>query len=185
MTFSTNPEYMLINKYLQQVQDIYLDNNQFLMFRGQPSCHRSLDAPISRKYGTPEFIKNTQNLVNQAKLKGYDKKEFSRLSDLEILADLQHHGAATCLMDFTKNFLTALYFACQTGKNNNPNDGCVFVMKSSQLQKMEVEDMQKDITEILNQEKLFYWIPSQINKRIIAQQGVFLTWKAHCRRFLL
>ena len=34
------------------------------------------------------------------------------LCDLELLADLQHHGVATCLIDFTQTPLTALWFAC-------------------------------------------------------------------------
>ena len=32
---------------------------------------------------------------------------------MELLAYLQHHGAVTCLLDFTRNALVALWFACE------------------------------------------------------------------------
>ena len=53
------------------------------------------------------------NLVQKGKLWNYDKREGKQLADLELLADLQHHGAATCLLDFTRNALVALWFACE------------------------------------------------------------------------
>ena len=31
---------------------------------------------------------------------------------MELLAELQHYGAATCLIDFTNSALIALWFAC-------------------------------------------------------------------------
>lgn len=43
---------------------------------------------------------------------GYGKLDLqTELSDLEILAEIQHLGGATCLTDFTTNFLIALWFA--------------------------------------------------------------------------
>lgn len=37
-------------------------------------------------------------------------------SDLQLLADLQHYGTGTRLMDVTSNPMTALWFACQSPK---------------------------------------------------------------------
>lgn len=37
------------------------------------------------------------------------------VNDLQLLADLQHYGAPTRLIDFTSNPVTALWFACQNG----------------------------------------------------------------------
>ena len=36
----------------------------------------------------------------------------ARLTTLEILSQLQHNGGETNLIDFTTDFLTALFFAC-------------------------------------------------------------------------
>ena len=59
------------------------------------------------------FIEYHRNLLQTGKLRNYDKREGKQLNDLELLADLQHHGAATCLIDFTRNALVALWFACE------------------------------------------------------------------------
>ena len=51
------------------------------------------------------------------------------LCDLELLADLQHYGAATCLIDFTQSPLTALWFACKD-EDNLGKDGKVIGMRA-------------------------------------------------------
>ena len=49
-------------------------------------------------------------------MRGYDEKNGRKLSHLEMLAELQHYGAATCLMDFSYSAQIALWFACQQSK---------------------------------------------------------------------
>jgi hypothetical protein len=44
----------------------------------------------------------------------YHKEE---LSNLELLLELQHYGAATGLVDFSRDFLVALWFACDSNKD--------------------------------------------------------------------
>ena len=51
-------------------------------------------------------------LLENASLRGFREQKGRSLSDLELLALLQHNGAATCLIDFTANALIALWFAC-------------------------------------------------------------------------
>jgi FRG domain len=68
--------------------------------------------------GSPERLEDevqgyeTQLLYN-ARLAGHGHHEGRQLGDLELLAMLQHHGAATRLLDFTENLLVAAWFACQ------------------------------------------------------------------------
>ena len=59
------------------------------------------------------FREMTKRLLARACAEGHDIENHRKLSDLELLAKLQHHGAATCLIDFTGNPLVALWFACQ------------------------------------------------------------------------
>lgn len=50
-------------------------------------------------------------LLDNARLAGHGHVDGRRLNDLELLTVLQHHGAATRLLDFTENVLVAAWFA--------------------------------------------------------------------------
>ena len=69
-------------------------------------------------------LDSTINLLKSARSSKHFKQEEC---DLNILAILQHYGAATPLLDFTNDLLVALYFACQPfEKNGTESDGKVF-----------------------------------------------------------
>lgn len=58
-----------------------------------------------------------KNLLLQARHRGYAKKDGVHICDVELLAKLQHHGAATRLVDFSKNSLISLWFCVQSSYN--------------------------------------------------------------------
>ena len=116
--------------------------------------------------------------------------------DLGILAQLQHQGAATSLIDFTDNAMTALWFACKKSINsvgNDNNNGKVFILSTDGENKFDEIDSIEQIesskvrvpeeleflkgNNILNNEKLIYWKPAHLNNRITAQQSYFLISK--------
>ncbi len=69
-------------------------------------------------------LNSTVDLLKSAKSNQHFKQDEC---DLKILEVLQHYGAATPLLDFTKDPLVALYFACQPSeKNGVESDGKVF-----------------------------------------------------------
>lgn len=147
------------------------------------------NAPAYRE----EFIKYHKRLIETIKRKRWhsasDKDE---LSDLEILAKLQHGGAATCLLDFTTRFDTALWFACQHAgeKEEDTNeDGVVFVVGISHYSPMpraiSAEDIEekKSIREILTSPlsenenspaRFFHWDPEVLMGRMLSQNSQFL-----------
>ena len=63
-------------------------------------------------------------LLTPARQRGFHIDAGVQLSDLQLLAKLQHFGAATGLLDFTLSPLVALWFACQEAGM----DGTVFVL---------------------------------------------------------
>lgn len=67
-----------------------------------------------KKYHYAQYIAYIKGLISSAKAK-FPRNYGSRLTDLDILADLQHNGAATCLVDFSKNILISIWHACQGG----------------------------------------------------------------------
>ena len=183
--------------------------NSALAFRGQEnenwplasSAERRLHASSADedKVTTRLFIEYHQNLLARCKLKNYHQREGKPLDELELLADLQHHGAATCLIDFTRNALIALWFACE----KSDADGKVFIVNTAdgtaflEITPADIEN--RSISDILefktrkpgkdqaeepstrepsapfrNKPNLWYWTPAHLNERIPVQHSLFL-----------
>ena len=77
----------------------------------------------------------------------------SETDEFEILAELQHYGGMTNLIDFTHDCLIALFFACEA---NHTEDGRIVLLDTS-------GDMSEHITS-----------PRNPSNRVIAQKSVFV-----------
>ena len=94
-------------------------NDEKYLFRGVPNDCYKIEASACRRLPKVErenpdrLLRINKRLIEEAKAQGHDQKNGQRLYDLELLAELQHFGAATCLIDFSRNALVALWFACQ------------------------------------------------------------------------
>ena len=137
-----------------------------LIFRGQSDENSTLDSSADRrltKEAQPlsliEYL--TKILIEPAKSEGYAHRENRELNDLELLAKLQHNGAATCLIDFTANFHIALWFACA----GDTTDGKVFVVNRGDTQNFKEvtpERAKKGIAELLQAQPPLQQSPSKI-----------------------
>ena len=152
-------------------------------FRGVPNEAYGIQASAYRRPEEEErsfekFLYINRDLIREAKLRGYHQKDGRELKTLEILADLQHFGAATCLIDFTHSAQIALFFACQP-TSKEPANGKVFAVRNQPPKFKEItpELLEEDIDAFLKDEEesqLYYWQPRHQNHRIIAQQSIFL-----------
>ena len=112
-----------------------------------------------------------KNLLAEARHKGFGLLDGRELSDLELLTQLQHFGAATCLLDFTENALVALYFSC---RSNDCKDGEIFCVPHRNIS---TAPKNIEISELLQNRKLYQWRPimqGAVERRIICQAGLFL-----------
>ena len=158
-------------------------DGQLLLYRGlansdwevESSAHRRIKEPQGASPPPIVFQNYIVQLLESAGLQGFRERQDRRLSDLELMAELQHYGAATCLIDFTTNALIALWFACE---EKSDQAGKVVAMETSDPEKFSeigYEDLKaKTIKEFLNTGKLWKWSPSSLNNRIVAQQSVFV-----------
>ena len=167
------------------------------VFRGVPNEAYGIQASAYRRpekndRSFEKFLYINKDLIREARLRGYDQKDGRELKALEILADLQHFRAATCLIDFTYNAQVALFFACQPSpkqphdcqkseESKGPPNGKVFVVRKqpprSRFREITPELLEKDIDHFLKdgeESQLYHWQPRQQNHRIIAQQSIFL-----------
>ena len=99
-------------------------------------------------------------------------------SDLQLLAQLQHHGAATGLIDFTLDPLVALWFACDPEQEA---DGAVYVLSSSNVE--EIDDVEMLRSGWLNyfyratmlESTPFVWrVSEELHGRPATQQSAFV-----------
>ena len=150
------------------------------VFRGVPKAEYGIQAsayrrPDEKDRSFEKFLHINKDLIREAKLRGYHQKDGRELKALEILADLQHFGAATYLIDFSHSAQVALFFACQRSKELN---GKVFSVRNQppRFKEIILEMLEKDIDDFLEdgEESQYHWQPRQQNHRIIAQQSIFL-----------
>lgn len=142
------------------------------------------DAYIRSHYvnALEEMIYKAQNM--------FPTKYTAEMSDLDILADLQHNGGSTCLVDFSKNILTSIWFSCNTDREYNGYLYCYNVMedmiKNDALTNIRPEDEKMKIAELLAQTyketnvcsdvetRFCLWEPSKKNNRLFRQDSVFI-----------
>ena len=98
------------------------------LFRGEPECYDRVSSSLYRRFykeaNNPGFdIEVVQGeIINEAKR--YTKET----NDLEILTALQHYGGKTNLIDFTTDYLIALFFSCD---GSPERDGKVILLRES------------------------------------------------------
>ena len=133
----------------------------------------SLDFP--NKYVT--YHRNV--LIEPARTRGFGIEDGREISDLQLLAKLQHFGAATGLLDFTWSPLVALWFA----SHDVTGDGKIFIINSKDVKVTRVssDESQQNLETIFsgvnNRGILSYWQPmgtGEAMTRILGQRSLFI-----------
>jgi len=205
----------LVAKYTKQLVEVVSAADGVYAYRGQANADWEVESAAYRrlKKGKSEddvdavnqqyFIDYHQKeILEPARMNGYGIKHGQKLSDLELLAELQHNGAATCLIDFTRDFFVAMWFACQPCKDEEggEQDGKVFILNTNDpevFRSIEQKDLNHEggIEAVLNfqtreQEKgddgrvsfegapsYWHWSPHGMNQRILRQNSLFVFGK--------
>ena len=79
-------------------------------------------------------------------------KDMNEAVDFEILTELQHYGGKTNLIDFSTDYLIALFFACD---GHHDKEGRIIMQKTK-----EIEDI--------------IWYPQNPRHRVVAQKSIFI-----------
>ncbi|MGE7621703.1 FRG domain-containing protein [Viridibacillus sp. NPDC096237] len=154
------------------------------VWRGQANADWRIDSGayrrlLEKKSEVREFdlISYEISLLNRARHKGYGIDNGILLSDMELLARLQHHGAATRLVDFSKNSLIALWFCVNTVTEEY---GLLFGVDTDYVGGMEgilgdnFKAYSSATTKLDKHNYPMLIEPPVVSKRIASQHGVFL-----------
>lgn len=186
----------LVAEHLKKIQEIA--GGRECIYRGQSNARWPLESGAARRiiqsikvkgndstdivYAPSDAIHHYhEDLLKKAREKGFGFRDGRPLSDLELLAELQHFGAATCLLDFTTDPLVALYFALGEGSEDARTDGKIFIYPifghSFVVDQSFADDEHaKKIGEIISRDNPTLWRPivhGEAERRIIRQSGVF------------
>lgn len=140
-----------------------------------------IDSPEDDSAFTAHFLDYHYNtLLTPARQRGFHIDSGVELTDLQLLAKLQHFGAATGLLDFTLSPLVALWFACQESNV----DGAVFILDCSPSlndtltwEHVSESPFSSVLSSLGSPSGLIVWEPptfGEATPRIIAQQSILV-----------
>ena len=182
-----------VSEFFQALKEIVqgMQGSDFL-YRGHADCGWELESSAYRRLTmnradediTPAVLQDyLEKLLDATRMRGFREGSGKKFSDLELLAQLQHYGAATCFIDFTKNALIALWFACQSSKAKKANkekDGRVIIISATNPNKfpeITAKILGRDISYFLAGDTLWQWSPKYHLNRIVAKNSVFVFGK--------
>ena len=126
------------------------------IYRGEPEQYDKIASTLYRKYA-----KNIQaekfdiQIAQQEMLK--QVKEYTDFTDeTDVLTELQHYGGKTNLLDFTTDYLTALFFACDGSLHK---DGRVILLNKNTNQGKITSPKKNQNNRVISQKSIFFQSP--------------------------
>ena len=82
------------------------------IFRGENRDYGKVSSKLYREYAAVSLVDD--HMLESERITVEKARHHVRpdASDIEVLTELQHYGGKTTLIDFTRNLLVALFFAC-------------------------------------------------------------------------
>ena len=127
------------------------------IYRGETQYYPKVSSGLYRQYGGGFGIEDDDIEVIQETLvvemaKGYLQHQ---MNELEVLTELQHYGGKTNLIDFTTDYLIALFFACD---GSHHKDGRIILLKK-EAEDYEVREPPKILKRSELQKSIFVQSP--------------------------
>lgn len=151
---STGAQSEILKSVLDIISELALksDGGKYI-YRGEPKPYPKVSSSLFRKYEDIdaegfdiEFVQ--KEILLQAK--SYARYT-GEVDDLEILSQLQHNGGETNLIDFTTDFLTALFFAC----DGEPDEPGRVVLLSETGAEYRLDEPQIPVHRVIAQKSIF------------------------------
>ena len=117
--YKVSPKPIHINKVLEKINEIAkVSATGDYIYRGEPECYDKVSSSLYREYLDIETEHFNIEVVQADILEKAHDYTPHKMEDFELLATLQHFGDKTNLIDFTTDYLVALFFAC----DRNPKE---------------------------------------------------------------
>jgi len=158
-------------KYAQNVIEFLtqLKGSRSFLLRGQPKHNELLLPSVAREWtkSLNPLISVERTMMHNWKRLALPFLDIHPKNQWEWLVLAQHHGMPTRLLDWTRNPLVALYFACA---NDEECDGEVFIISlNSHLRELDFARQ----AEPFKIKTSVYFTPPHITPRLAAQASYF------------
>ena len=141
-----------LRRVLEKIAEIVGKSvNEAYIYRGEQECYEKVSSNLYREYETDIEVEDFDIKVVQDEILNEAKEYTDKTNEFEILTELQHFGGKTNLIDFTIDYLFALFFACD-GSYSQP--GRVIFLKEKS-DGYEVEKSPKTIPRAVTQKSIF------------------------------
>ncbi len=124
--------------------------------RGEPEKYKKISSAFYRKYEEKIEEENFDIQIAQnemlAQVKGYT--DFT--DETDVLTELQHYGGKTNLIDFTTDYLIALFFACDSLPRE---DGRVILLNRESKQGTITSPKKNQNNRVISQKSIFFQSP--------------------------
>jgi hypothetical protein len=133
--------------------------------------HGRANGPVAE----PLLYGHERQLLDSARAAGYGRSDGRLIPDIELLAILQHHGAATRLLDVTSDPMVALWFAVED-QVFSKSDGVLFAINVSRARIISgtAEGEWEEILDLISSEEIGFYEPPGADERIKVQRGRFV-----------
>ena len=193
----------VIGKYLETIRE-FTSEPGIYAYRGQANSKWKLHSSATRRLlkearndgevrkqlenpnFTTKYIDYHHELIKRAHTSGFGIEGGRQVTDLQLLAKLQHFRAATGLLDFTWSPFVALWFACE---RIDDKDGAIFIVNTNDpfcvreiLDRPDLEDklnlgLRYIFSPQPDQPDLLYLKPTlggDVKSRILSQHSLFI-----------
>ncbi len=144
-----------LNRILEKINEIVEKSaGGDYIYRGEAECFEKISSSLYREYPHAEgerfnIERDQEAILNEA-------KEYTNETDLiKILAELQHFSGKTNLIDFTEDYLIALFFASD-GSHEKPGR---VILQKRESENYKVEKAPKTIKRAEAQKSVFVQSP--------------------------
>ena len=149
---STQNDLIKIREKISEIEEKSASGDY--IYRGEPKCHKKVSSTFYRQYEDDIEAKHFDIEVAQEQMLEGAKDYIHEKDKIEILTQLQHYGGKTNLIDFTTDYLIALFFACDGSPDE---DGRVILLqKTEEIEKeYQIEEPRNPINRVIAQKSIF------------------------------
>ena len=126
------------------------------IYRGEAEHYGRIASGLYRRYAKEIDTKEFDIQIAQEEMLKQVKKYSDFTDETDMLTELQHFGGKTNLIDFTTDYLTALFFACDGSPNE---DGRAILLNKNSNQGIITSPKKNQNNRVISQKSIFFQPP--------------------------